>query len=183
MDKLAELSPLVGEVWANHRLGCIHYSVRPHHRFRGPWTGNTSHPILEIGNTADPVTPGRYAKKMAEGFEGAVALIQNSAGHCSLATPSNCTLSYVREYFQKGTLPPPDTVCEPDVQLFDPLPEEGELVNAELVKSANRASDFVNAMHASHGGFLKRPGRRAKTMEALAIGDNWSKRELPGSCA
>lgn len=57
---------------------------------------NTSHPILEIGNTADPVTPGRYAKKMAEGFPGAVALIQDSAGHCSLSTPSDCTETYVR---------------------------------------------------------------------------------------
>jgi hypothetical protein len=99
---LTKLSPSVGEVWSMVRLQCIHYHVRPVHRFKGPWIAKTSHPILEIGNTADPVTPGRYAKKMAKGFEGAVALIQDSPGHCSLAAPSNCTIGYVQRYFQTG---------------------------------------------------------------------------------
>ncbi len=102
VKKLDKLSPGFGELWSTLRLQCIHYNMRAHHRFAGPWVANTSHPILEIGNSADPVTPGRYAKKMAEGFEGAVALIQDSAGHCSLAAPSICTAAYVKKYFQTG---------------------------------------------------------------------------------
>ena len=33
------------------------WKVRPVERFAGPFVGNTSFPILLIGNTADPMTP------------------------------------------------------------------------------------------------------------------------------
>lgn len=84
----------------------------------GPFTGNTSWPLLLIGNSADPVTPVRNAHKMAKGYEGAVVLEQNSEGHCSLAAPSLCTAKYIRGYFQSGTLPPKDTVCEVELKPF-----------------------------------------------------------------
>lgn len=155
MDKISKLSPTVGEIWANLRLRCIHYSLRPFHRFEGPWVGNTSYPILEIGNTADPVTPGRYAKKMAEGFPGAVALIQDSAGHCSVSAPSKCTESYARRYFQAGELPEPGTVCQADEMPFGPGPDESVVQDEETVKRRVRAADFAKAMYASDGGFMR----------------------------
>lgn len=49
----------------------------------GPFTGNTSWPLLIVGNSADPVTPVRNAHKMAKAYEGAVVLEQNSEGVCS----------------------------------------------------------------------------------------------------
>jgi hypothetical protein len=38
--------------------------------------------------------------------------------HCSLAAVSICTLSVVRDYFRKGVLPAPGTVCDIDVEMF-----------------------------------------------------------------
>lgn len=128
VKKLEDLSPNLGELWASLRLSCIHYSVRSPYRFTADWKGKTAHPIMEIGNTADPVTPGRYAKKMAKGFEGAVALIQDSPGHCSLAAPSNCTITYVRNYFQTGELPEEGTVCPADEVPFGNADGDEEVV-------------------------------------------------------
>lgn len=100
LKNLTKLSPSVGPIWAEIRLACIHYDVRPYHRFTAPWEAETSHPILLMGNTADPVTPLRSAKKMSEGFKNAVVLTQDSPGHCTNAAPSKCTVGYVRKYFQ-----------------------------------------------------------------------------------
>lgn len=72
--------------------------------------------------TADPNTPGENAKKMAKGFEGAVALTQNSTGHGSIGIRSNCTEGYIRKYFQSGQLPPVNTTCDADEQAFVDIP-------------------------------------------------------------
>ncbi|KAG6861429.1 hypothetical protein C0995_000269 [Termitomyces sp. Mi166 len=79
------------EIWANIRTSCTGWPHEPKTRFR------------------DPVTP--LAKKTAEGFPGAVVLTQDSPGHCSLAAPSVCTYAHIRDYFVKGALPPPNTIC------------------------------------------------------------------------
>ncbi|PPQ82828.1 hypothetical protein CVT25_009203 [Psilocybe cyanescens] len=110
-----------GELWSSLRFNCIGWPKLPRTRFRGPFVGKTSHPILLIGNTADPVTPLWAAKNMSRGFEGSVVLQQNSVGHCSISAPSLCTLQHVREYFQVGNLPPPGTVCEPIGKPFPDL--------------------------------------------------------------
>ncbi|KAG5645285.1 hypothetical protein DXG03_006587 [Asterophora parasitica] len=98
------------EIWSGIRASCVGWPVRKN-RFRGPFEANTSFPLLFIGNTADPVTPISAAKKTAKGFPSAVVLTQDSPGHCSLSSPSICTQTYIRDYFDKGTLPPPGTVC------------------------------------------------------------------------
>lgn len=155
LKNLTDISPTIGEVWAITRLMCTHYSVKSLTRFEGPWVGNTSHPILEIGNSADPVTPGRYAKKMAKGFKGAVALIQDSGGHCSISSPSKCTENYVRQYFQTGELPPEDTVCKPDELPFGG--KDGETVlDEEAQQVKERQLEIAAALFASGGGFMSR---------------------------
>ena len=160
VKRLAKLSPSVGEIWGNLRLQCIHYHVRPFSRFEGPWVGNTSHPILEIGNTADPVTPGRFAKKMAEGFPGAGFLLQDSAGHCSPSTPSRCTEGYVHQYFQTGEIPEFGTVCKADAVPFGPGPDDSNAVlyDVEVVKTRERQKGIAQALYASGGlGQLSAP--------------------------
>ncbi|PPR04800.1 hypothetical protein CVT26_012973 [Gymnopilus dilepis] len=99
--------------WAGIRLGCAGWPRFPKDHFQGPFEANTSHPILLIGNTADPVTPLWAAKKMSKGFKNSVVLIQDSAGHCSLSAPSTCTQLHIRAYFATGRLPKPGTVCQP----------------------------------------------------------------------
>jgi hypothetical protein len=37
----------------------------------------------------------------------------------SMSTPSKCTAKAIRAYFQNGTLPAPDTLCDPDFVPFD----------------------------------------------------------------
>lgn len=120
IDALEKLSPTLGAIWARVEEQCTGWRIRPVHRFTGPWQGKTSHPILWIGNTADPVTPLANALNMSRGFEDSVVLTQDNPGHCSLSAFSTCTVSYVRAYFQTGILPPPGTVCQPDVIPFGP---------------------------------------------------------------
>ncbi|KAF9529062.1 TAP-like protein-domain-containing protein [Crepidotus variabilis] len=91
------------------------------HIFRGPFTANTSHPVMLIGNKADPVTPLASAKKMSKGFHGSVVLTQDSGGHASIAAPSICTMKYIQDYFVKGTLPKEGTVCPTIRGPFDPI--------------------------------------------------------------
>lgn len=115
---LAQISPAIGPMWAMFRMYCIHYSARPVHRFTAPFEANTSHPILLIGTTADPVTPLKNAFKMSKGYPGSVVLTQNSTGHTSNSVRSSCTVGHIRTYFHTGELPPEGTVCEPDEMPF-----------------------------------------------------------------
>ncbi|KAH7103123.1 TAP-like protein-domain-containing protein [Auriculariales sp. MPI-PUGE-AT-0066] len=97
---------------------CTGWKLTAAEAYRGPWTGNTSHPLLVIGNTADPVTSLWAAKKMAKGYKDAVVLTQDSGGHSSTAALSKCTWKYIRDYFLNGTLPPPNTVCNIESEIF-----------------------------------------------------------------
>ena len=119
-QKLTEQSPSAGSFLSIMRMNCVHYTLPAVHRYTGPWQANTSHPLLFIGNTLDPVTPGLFAREMAKGFEGAVALMQDSGGHCSLSALSYCTQGHVRQYFQTGELPPVNTTCAADSVPFGP---------------------------------------------------------------
>lgn len=135
---LAKQSPTSGSLWSIIRMNCVHYNRPAVHRFKGPWTANTSHPLLFVGNTADPVTPGLYAREMAKGFEGAVALMQDSGGHCSDAAFSLCTQGYLRRYFQSGELPPPNTTCAADIVPFGPAPGETVIEAADVSAARER---------------------------------------------
>ncbi|KAJ7209103.1 TAP-like protein-domain-containing protein, partial [Mycena rebaudengoi] len=99
------------DIWALHRMACTAWPDFPKDHFKGPFVANTSFPLLLVGNTADPVTPLNDAKRMSKGFAGSVVLTQDSAGHCSVSAPSVCTQKHVRQYFLKGALPEPGTVC------------------------------------------------------------------------
>ncbi|KAJ7250341.1 TAP-like protein-domain-containing protein [Mycena rebaudengoi] len=99
------------DIWGHNQMDCIAWPKFPKDHFNGPFVANTSFPLLLVGNTADPVTPLNSAKEMSKGFAGSVVLTQDSAGHCSLSAPSPCTQKHIRQYFLKGALPDPDTVC------------------------------------------------------------------------
>lgn len=153
--ELAAISPTIGSMWSMIRMHCVHYDVRPVYRFVGPWRARTSHPLLMIGNRADPVTPVQHAHRMAEGFEGAVVLTQDSAGHCSLSTFSNCTVQYVRTYFQTGELPPVNTTCLADELPFGPGQGEVETASAGILEERHRHAELTNGLVAAGGGFMR----------------------------
>ncbi|KAJ7635081.1 TAP-like protein-domain-containing protein [Roridomyces roridus] len=103
------------------RIECSTWPEYPKENFKGPMGGNTSFPLLVIGNTADPVCPLWASHKMSDVFPGSVVLTQDSPGHCSVSAPSICTQKYVREYFINGTLPPLGTVCPVIGSPFPPI--------------------------------------------------------------
>ncbi|KAF9475285.1 hypothetical protein BDN70DRAFT_996546 [Pholiota conissans] len=107
-----------GDLWARIRMDCVGWPRIPKDHFQGPFDANTSHPIMLIGNTADPVTPLRLAHKMSANFPGSAVLTQNSVGHCSIAAPSICTMKHVEDYFVNGNLPKHGTVCQPETGPF-----------------------------------------------------------------
>ncbi|KAK0498078.1 hypothetical protein EDD18DRAFT_1378277 [Armillaria luteobubalina] len=82
-------------------------------RFTGPVAGNTSSPILFIGNTVEPVTLLSPAKNASSAFIDSVFLTRNDTGYKSLPSESVCTQDYVRAYFYNGTLPDDGTLCNP----------------------------------------------------------------------
>lgn len=118
---LDSISPSFGAFWAVLRMQCAAWSIKPVYRFsedddtdsRYGAPNGTSHPILWIGNTADPVTPLASARLMQARFPGSGLVIQDSAGHCSLSTPTACTVGRIKSYFQTGKLPDQNTTCVP----------------------------------------------------------------------
>ncbi|TCD64930.1 hypothetical protein EIP91_003427 [Steccherinum ochraceum] len=115
-EKMAELSMFAETWWP--RIGCSGWRIQAKEQFKAVRETATSHPLLLIGNTADPVTPLWAARKMSKFFKNSTVLTQNSGGHCSIAATSQCTFSAIRAYFQNGTLPEEGTVCDIQSTIF-----------------------------------------------------------------
>jgi pimeloyl-ACP methyl ester carboxylesterase len=122
LAKLRLQSRWISPSWARNKLVCLGHPLPPAWKidfdFVTQQWDNTSHPLLIIGNTHDPVTPIGNAKRVSTLFPGSVVLHQDSQGHCSHSNPSLCTGKAVREYFQTGKMPREGTVCEPEVKPF-----------------------------------------------------------------
>lgn len=119
LKKLDLQSPTMGAVWAQIRLSCTGWKVRPKWRFTGPFAGNTSRPILFVSTMRDPVTPVSSARRMAKRFPGSVVLEQESSGHTSRSAKSDCTRAAIGRYFQDGTMPVLGTRCAANQQNFN----------------------------------------------------------------
>jgi pimeloyl-ACP methyl ester carboxylesterase len=121
-ERLRQLSPLFAPYWSLLRYQCGAWKTRAEYSYQGPFAASKDSgiaPILFIGNTADPVTPGRFAHEAAKNYDGARALTVDSPGHTSLALPSTCVIHVVRAYIHTGELPNDGTVCQPDQLPFD----------------------------------------------------------------
>ena len=120
--KLKSHSSVAGAIWANFRLQAVGWGSRSNWRYEGPFSGNTSAPILWIGNSLDPVTPIGNAYNVAKKFPRSSVLEQDTEGHCALwSGPSSCTLGAVREYFRSGEVPKLGTKCPSERKPFDGL--------------------------------------------------------------
>ncbi|KAJ4268709.1 hypothetical protein NW762_002777 [Fusarium torreyae] len=146
LDKIRGISRWAGAANAMFHAACIGRKLRPKWKFTdADFRGDTAHPILYIGNMADNVTPLQSSFNNSAKFSGSVVLKQNSYGHCSLSAPSACSIRYVREYFQNGTLPDAGTECDPDYDLFE-MPGLGEEVTTldELSATALKLSREID---------------------------------------
>ena len=150
------------DVWMTVMIGCEGWKIEavdppmrwddhPAHKQKPI---KTSHPLLFISNTADPVTPLKAGVKMAKKFVDAGLLEQQSEGHCSLAAVSKCTVRKVRAYFTTGEVPPPPQdgdsgewsdgkweKCEADEWPFHPY--TGEDTSKTRVESAAEAERIM----------------------------------------
>ncbi|CUA76350.1 Putative hydrolase Mb2247c [Rhizoctonia solani] len=80
----------------------------------------TTHEVSPMCNTADPVTPYKNAKWVADTLGCSAVLIEQAGyGHVSRRMPSNCTISAVQKYLVHNELPGQDTLfCETSYELF-----------------------------------------------------------------
>jgi len=159
---LADKSPSTGAIWARIRLRCTGWRIRALRRFAGPFGGETAHPILWVGNSADPVTPVGSARKMAKKFPGSVVLEQDSAGHCSISTPSICTASVIRNYLNTGALPAPGTVCPPSAAPFGLQPAEPVSLTASELRVLQAQNALQQAWAGGSWGFKGIEGGRIR---------------------
>ncbi|KAK6956235.1 hypothetical protein Daesc_001508 [Daldinia eschscholtzii] len=133
LDEILDQSPDFGAGWAQLRLACRGWQVRPKYRFTGPFTtpeadpsgapGKPKAPILFVSSQYDPVTPYANAVAMAKEHTGAGVLLQESPGHGALFSPGKCREEYLRKYLEMGELPPEGTVCQPDCKPFQECPQ------------------------------------------------------------
>lgn len=117
---LRKQSSLIGDLWAEYRLMCQGWDLRPAWRYDGPFAAETAHAMLLGGNTIDPVTPIANAHAVAAAFPGSAVLEQRGVGHELLTSPSECTDGVIRRYFQYGELPESGKRCEVNQVPFDP---------------------------------------------------------------
>ncbi|KAF1836666.1 alpha/beta-hydrolase [Decorospora gaudefroyi] len=180
------LSPTGGSYWSMLLMRCTAWKIRAMHKFEGPFGGNTSHPILFISNTADPVSPLRNGRDMRDLFADSELLVADHAGHCSVSLPDPCVLARVRTYFQTGELPAPGTLCvppsgpfslnstDPESPFYDPSLGSANVVLQELLdvdgeqgKLWDMGSDLMKGIVESGlfafemmGGRMERAGRQ-----------------------
>lgn len=82
----------------------------------------TSHPLLILTTSYDPICPIRGAFAARDVFVGSQIVENKAYGHCSDAMPSLCVARHVKAYFDEGKVPENHTECEPEGEYF---PERG----------------------------------------------------------
>ncbi|KZP13352.1 alpha/beta-hydrolase [Athelia psychrophila] len=134
LSDLTKKSPFAAPIWASINLQCAEWNVSAKWRYAEPFAAaNTSHPILLVSPSFDPVTPLTDAMAVRERYIGAGLLVQDSHGHCSIAAPSICTAKNVRAYFYEGKLPEEGTICN-----VDELPFVGEVGVGRILDTGDR---------------------------------------------
>lgn len=149
IETLEDDSPLFGQLFAATGINCLgSWKLRSNERHRGHFRSNTSFPLLALGNDFDPVTPGRFADKMADRFGSAVSVRRAGYGHCSMSQPSKCIDKIVREYFVEGKVPHKGVKCDVDGSPFpQPKNETSVAVNSFSAEDA-REAELSEAMAA-----------------------------------
>ncbi|KAL1686582.1 Alpha/Beta hydrolase protein [Schizophyllum commune] len=119
------VSPLFEPSFSSQGTSCYAWPVRAVERYAGPWNNKLSNPILVIGNQADPVTPLKNAKQIADQLGDSAVLIEQSGyGHAFIAEFSKCTTKILQDYYGSGKTPSDDsTYCfvEEDNKVLFPV--------------------------------------------------------------
>ena len=146
---MQNISTAAGDIWAMLGMKCANWKIRASYKFDGPFGSNTSHPILFVSNTADPVTPLRSGRVMSSKFPSSGLLINDQAGHCSFSATNLCAFEKIKQYFQTGALPAHNTLCipppsayslnstDPDSPFYDPTLEFYKAESEDILEQQN----------------------------------------------
>lgn len=121
LGQFTELDPIDGPLltwW--HWAPCAAWPVNGADGYAGPWGATTAAPVLVIGTTADPTTPYRNARVVADLLGNAALLTHRGYGHTSASDPSACVTAAASRYLLTLDTPPAGAVCRSDHLPFHP---------------------------------------------------------------
>jgi pimeloyl-ACP methyl ester carboxylesterase len=106
-----------GRYWTWASSLCAEWTGADEDRYMGPFTANTSNPVLAVGTQFDPATRYEGAVKVAGLLPNSALLTVHGWGHTSLFL-SQCADAAIATYLLEVVTPAPGTVCEQDVVPF-----------------------------------------------------------------
>ncbi|RCI13750.1 hypothetical protein L249_8311 [Ophiocordyceps polyrhachis-furcata BCC 54312] len=124
------------------------WTIEKGHSFVPKRKVRTTHPMLIISTTYDPICPLVSAKRSQEVFENSSLIEIKGYGHCSLSLASLCMAKHLRRYLGNGTMPESShSLCEADRPYFPVLTEPRLAVEEEpRISSAQVALAEVSRM-------------------------------------
>ncbi|WP_340540795.1 alpha/beta fold hydrolase [Nocardioides sp. GXZ039] len=111
--------PWFGRSWTWSSSACAKRGIGDSSdAFRGPWAGTkTSYPLLVVGNTHDPATPVRGARKVNSLFKDSAFVLYDAWGHGALGG-APCIRDTMQSYLVNRTVPPNGKVCKDPKSIF-----------------------------------------------------------------
>jgi hypothetical protein len=119
LDGWAAKGSVFGPYWWWFNVPCADWPLSPD-RHAGPWTADTSAPVLVVGNYFDPATDYAGAQAAAKWLKNARLLSYAGWGHCAFPRGNACVVNHVVRYLFDGSLPPEGTVCPANPSPFLP---------------------------------------------------------------
>lgn len=117
-----------------------HWAVPKTYSYVPSKSVKTTHPLLIISITYDPVCPLIAAQSTKEAFEGSQVVEIKGYRHCSVAVPSVCIAKHVRAFLYEGTLPDIYTKCEVDSHYFNRSDKSEQLLAHKHFEDVEEAS-------------------------------------------
>ena len=124
IDRYARSGSRFGPIWWWSNTGCARWPVDDD-RYTGPWTAQTSAPVLVVGNYFDGATDHAGAVATAELLPNSRLLSYAGWGHTAYKR-SSCVTDYVNTYLLTVSLPPEGQVCPANPNPF--LPRTGRVL-------------------------------------------------------
>ncbi|OKL59895.1 hypothetical protein UA08_04966 [Talaromyces atroroseus] len=97
----------------------------------------TTHPLLILSTTYDPVCPLIAARSANRAFVGSQIIEVKGYGHCSIAVASLCVAKHLRGYLYEGKVPETYTQCEVDSSYFVRPDETGKFAAQAIFEDSD----------------------------------------------
>ncbi|MFC5382340.1 alpha/beta hydrolase [Aquipuribacter nitratireducens] len=111
--ELEDAAPTFGPQLAYGGLPCLSW---PFERVEWPEVdGDGAPPVVVVGTTRDPATPGVWAERLADQLDSGVLVTYDGDGHTAYAaTGAGCVDAVLDEFWLEGTVPDDGTECVAD---------------------------------------------------------------------